>query len=184
MKNVAKMMLSMLMMTAVSTQVVAMDNDKQQEKKHMSREELAVRQGQKIAHQLALDDATSQKFQQTWQEYQKELWALGPKHHQKGGRPDATDGDKKERETKNITEAEAEKMIKNQFEHSRKLLDLREKYYKQYSKFLTQKQILRVYEIERHSMQGFAHPGGGHKGKPDGIRPRRGDSKMKQQDNK
>ena len=36
------------------------------------------------------------------------------------------------------------------------ILDLREKYYKKYSQFLTQKQIERVYELESNVMRRMA----------------------------
>ena len=36
------------------------------------------------------------------------------------------------------------------------MLDIREKYYYAYSKFLTPKQIQRVYDLERQDMQHFA----------------------------
>jgi hypothetical protein len=44
-------------------------------------------------------------------------------------------------------------------ERSQKILDLREKYYKKYSAFLTQKQIERVYELERKAMQRLSKRG-------------------------
>lgn len=43
--------------------------------------------------------------------------------------------------------------MKERFAHSQKILNLREKYYGEYSKFLTQKQIQRVYQLERQMMQ-------------------------------
>ena len=55
-------------------------------------------------------------------------------------------------EIESATEEEAEQAIKDRFERSRAVLDLREKYYEEYSKFLAQKQILRVYELEHQFM--------------------------------
>ena len=42
---------------------------------------------------------------------------------------------------------------------SEKILDIRQKYYKKYSQFLTQQQIQRVYELERQMMKRFAQKG-------------------------
>ena len=70
------------------------------------------------------------------------------------------------------TDAEAEQAIKQRMERSQKILDLREKYYKRYSQFLTPKQIERVYELERKTMQRLskkghrAQRGRGRHGKP------------------
>ena len=52
-----------------------------------------------------------------------------------------------------------EKAINADFQQGRKLLDIREKYYKAYSKFLTPKQILRVYDLEHQDMKRFAQRG-------------------------
>ena len=46
--------------------------------KKISREELAVKQAEHISTELAFDDATSRKFQETYCNFQKEIWALGP----------------------------------------------------------------------------------------------------------
>ena len=58
-----------------------------------------------------------------------------------------------------MTDAEAEKAIKDRFEHSEKILRIREKYYKEYCKFLTQKQIQRVYELEQKTMKRLGKRG-------------------------
>ena len=105
----------------------------------LSREELAEKQARHIAHELALDDATTQKYVATYCAYQKEVWALGPRV--------------KRHSSANATEAEAELANKARMEQSQKILDLREKYYKEYSKFLTQKQIERAYELEQQVMR-------------------------------
>lgn len=52
-----------------------------------------------------------------------------------------------------MSDEETEQVLKERFGHSQKILDLRQKYYAIYSKFLTQKQIRRVYELERQMME-------------------------------
>ena len=123
-----------IMLTIFSMMAVAQHNDKPR----LSREELAEKQAKYIAHELAMDDATTQKFMTTYCAYQKEVWALGPRV--------------KENKDTEMTEAEAERLIQARFERSQKILTIMEKYYKEYSKFLTAKQIERVYEIERQLM--------------------------------
>lgn len=104
-------------------------------KQRISREQLAETQAQHIAKDLAFDDATTAKFVATYCEYQKELWAIG-------SRP-------KKAQNETLSEKQAEAQMQQQFTRSQRILDLREKYYKKYSTFLTQRQIQRVYEIER-----------------------------------
>lgn len=43
----------------------------------LSREELAAKQAQYIAHELALDQSTTDKYVETYCQYQREVWALG-----------------------------------------------------------------------------------------------------------
>lgn len=161
MKKVFSILLTAIMMMAFSTAVSAQENDTQKSKKQrMSREQMAEMQAKHIARQLALDDATSQKFIETFSAYQKEVWALRPQGKQHG---------KKKSE---MTDAEVEKSIKDQFDHSQKILTLRQNYYKKYSKFLTPKQIQRVYELEKQSMNRLSKRGRGNAaGRPQAGRP-------------
>ena len=133
-KMISMMVIAIAMLFS-SINMSAQSNNQQR----LSREELAEKQARHIAHDLALDDATTQKYVATYCAYQKEVWALGPrvKRHQ----------------SENATEAEAEQANKARMEQSQKILDLREKYYKEYSKFLTQKQIERAYELEQQVMR-------------------------------
>ena len=57
------------------------------------------------------------------------------------------------------SDAQTEQEIKQRFEMSEKILNIRQKYYKKYSQFLTQQQIQRVYELERQMMKRFAQKG-------------------------
>lgn len=122
--------------------VCAQKSDRQ---KRLTREELAEKQARHIAGVMTMDDATTSRFVETYCKCQKEIWALGPRRG-KGAR----------RGAQAETEAESEQAIKARFEHSRKILDIRQKYYEEYSKFLTQKQIKQVYEIERRMMNRLA----------------------------
>ena len=106
--------------------------------KKISREELAVKQAEHISTELAFDDATSKKFKETYCNFQQELWALGPSLG------------------KQQSDNPSEEEMKQRFERSQKILDLRQKYYKRYSTFLTQRQIQRVYEIEKQMRNRLA----------------------------
>ena len=152
MKKVFSILLTAIMMVAFSTAVSAQENNGQQQnkKQHRSREQMAEMQAKHIARQLALDDATSQKFIETFSAYQKEVWILRPQGKQHG------------KKNSEMTDAEVEKSIKDQFDHSQKILTLRQEYYKKYSKFLTPKQIQRVYELEKQSMNRLSKRGKGN----------------------
>ena len=124
------------------------------EERQAKRENMTRMQALKIADELAFDEATTTRFTDVYLACQKEIWALGPAKN-KAAMEDGV-----------MTEAEAEASIKAQFERNQKVLDIRMKYYKEYSKFLSQKQILRVYTIEKKMRNDMANKKG--KGGPRG----------------
>lgn len=134
MKQIVKSMMVALMMIATCTVAFAQPQGKKQ---RMSREQLAEVQAHHIAEQLAFSDDVTAKFVSVFCQQQQEIWALAPRL----GRMAATTD---------------EEQIQQRFHRSEKILAIRKKYYKEYSQFLTQAQIKRVYEIERQTMKRFA----------------------------
>lgn len=123
----------MLVFTTFGTQA-------QNAKQRMSREQMAETQAKHIAADLNLTGKTYDRFVETYENYKKELWQTVPKCRKKNCRNSETE------------EQAAEKMRKR-FERSQKVLDIRNKYYQEFSKFLTQKQIEQMYEKERKMMK-------------------------------
>lgn len=137
-KLVLRLIMVMCMMTVSSTLVnaqIAKPGFQKTERQRMTREQLAQTQARHICNELALDEEKSTKFCNEYCNYMKEFWAIGPKVGKK--------------QRTGMTDAQAETQNKQDFERSQKILDLRQKYYKRYSTFLTQRQIQRVYEIEK-----------------------------------
>lgn len=110
------------------------------EKQRMSREQMVEMQAKHIAEDLALDDKTNKKFIDTYSRYKKELWTVAPKPDKKMNRASET-------------EEQAAQKMRERFERSQKILDIRDKYYKEFSKFMTQKQIELMYDKEKKMMQ-------------------------------
>ena len=153
-----KLLSIMFMAVAMLTFSISTSAQAPTKKQRISREQLAEKQAQHIAYNLALDEKTKSQFIDTYTQCQKEIWALGPRpRRNKGG-----------------SEAQTEQQIKQRFEMSEKILNIRQKYYKKYSQFLTQNQIQRVYEIERQMMKRFAQKGKQNGGKPGARRAPRG----------
>lgn len=111
------------------------------QQQRISREQLAEVEARHIAGELAFSDTVTAQFVTTYCNCQKEIWALGPRQRQ------ATQGS---------TEQDNEERIKQRFAMSEKILSIRQKYYKEYSKFLSQAQIEKVYEHERKLMNRHA----------------------------
>ncbi len=166
MKRLLSLVLLMAALTAGTTataQESAAANAQSETRQRLTREQLADTQARRIAGELAFDKATTEKFVATYAKCQKEVWALGPQHKPQGGRMGKPNGKPAAPQS---TEEEAGKQLQERFDRSQKMLDIRQKYYKEYSKFLTQKQIERVYQIERQMMQQLAK-----KRRPQGQRP-------------
>ena len=143
---------AVFMGTAIAAAVAAAGSmtmsgqDRPDPEKKVTREQLAVIQAGRISEELAFDDATRKKFIYTYCKCQEEIWALGPENR----RPEP-------RTSGAMTDEEVDKAIRARFEHSGKLLEIREKYYEEYSTFLSPKQIQKVYDIERRMMDRLSH---------------------------
>ena len=105
-------------------------------------EQFVKSQAARIAQSLNLDGEKSKRFIQTFYNCRKVMAGTmkGLPHKKRS----------------EMTDEEVDKAIKSEFKPGRKMLDIREKYYYAYSKFLTPKQIQRVYDLERQDMQHFA----------------------------
>ena len=155
MKTIVKIMFVAIIVMASNAAVQAQN---QSSDSQATREQLAEAQARHIASKLCLDDATTRKYVEAFCDYQQEIWALGPRLNHK--------------KKSEMTDAETDAAIQQRFERSEKILAIRQKYYKRYSQFLTQKQIERVYELEQKAMKRLskqAHQGQhgrGQHGKP------------------
>lgn len=118
MKQLFRVILIAIMIVASGATAVAQNNSSQR----LSREELATKQAQYIAHELALDELTTNKYVETYCQYQRDVWALGPR--------------------KGLT-------TEQRLDRSQKILDLRKKYYHIYSGFLSEQQIDKAYKLEK-----------------------------------
>lgn len=136
MKNLIRIM---LLVTAVLAFTCTASAQNRRGGERISREQLAEKQAKHIAEELALSSEVSEKFITTYLKCQQEVWALGPRQ----GRPGKGA----------MSESQTDSVIQTRFDHSQKLLNIRKKYYAEYSKFLTAKQIERVYELERQMMK-------------------------------
>ncbi len=82
MKRFFGILMMVIAMMTVTTNVCAQAPN---QKQRLSREQLAEKQAQYISRNLGLDEKTNAKFIETYTDYQKEVWALGPRpHHKKG----------------------------------------------------------------------------------------------------
>jgi len=171
MKMKTKYLVMMVVAVLMGTQVMnAQDNGEQGKKrarKRMTMEQMVDMQANKIIGELGLDDKTAAKFTDVYKKYMTEMNELRKKDMPKPGvKPQ--DG----KVAPVPTDAEVDKMMRERFAQGRKMLDIREKYYDEFRKFLSPKQVQKVYEQgmmnkgkfhkEMNRRAGMKHPHGNH----------------------
>ena len=94
-----------------------------------------------VVNSLSLNDATAAKFSKVYSQYLKELYDCVQQgcHISFGGKMDRA----------KMTDAQIDQMLQNRFDRSRKILNIREKYYKRFKQVLKPRQIWKVYSIEK-----------------------------------
>ena len=129
----------------MGTQVINAQANKPKEKREHKRptmEQISEMQSRRIVDELGLDDKTAAKFTDVYKKYMKEMNDLRLKNM-----PKKSDMKKDEpNKPKSFTDAEVDKMMRNRFTQARKMLDIREKYYNEFRKFLSAKQVQKVFD--------------------------------------
>ena len=111
-------------------------------RKRMSIEKMNEMQANKIANNLGLDDKNTARFMEVYKKYTHELNELWRKN--KPEKPNVKPGEGEPRPMP--SDAEVDKMMRTRFAISRKMLDIREKYYDEFRKFLTPKQVQKIFD--------------------------------------
>ena len=173
MKMKTKYFFVLMVAVLMGTQVMNAQNEtnKRTDKRmrpRMTMEQLADKQAAKIVNDLGLDDKTAAKFTEVYKKYMKELDDVRKEFPLYGVK-----GMKAKAQASIPTDEEVDKMMRDRFKQSRKMLELREKYYDEFRKFLSPKQVQKVYDHgqmnrnlfhqEMNRRAGMKHErGGGH----------------------
>ena len=173
MKMKTKYFFVLMVAVLMGTQVMNAQNEpnKKSDKRmrpRMTMEQVANMQAAKIVTDLGLDDKTAAKFTEVYQKYMKELDDVRKEFPLYGVK-----GMKAKAQSAMPTDEEVDKMMRDRFKQSRKMLEVREKYYDEFRKFLSPKQVQKVYDhgqmnrnlfhIEMNRRAGMKHErGGGH----------------------
>ena len=105
----------------------------------ISMETVAEMQANKIIGELGLDDKTAAKFTDVYKKYMKEMNDLRKEYMPKVKAGEVS-------MPTMPTDAEVDKMMRDRFKQSRETLDIREKYYDEFRKFLSPKQVQKIYD--------------------------------------
>ena len=146
MKMKTKYFFVLMVAVLMGTQVMNAQNEtnKRTDKRmrpRMTMEQLADKQAAKIVTDLGLDDKTAAKFTEVYKKYMKELDDVRKEFPLYGVK-----GMKAKAQVSIPTDEEVDKMMRDRFKQSRKMLEVREKYYDEFRKFLSPKQVQKVYD--------------------------------------
>lgn len=147
--------LAVLLMGSQMT-LSAQNTDNKEKKQRPTPQQMVQMQTNQMVKILMLDDATAAKFTPVYEKYLKELRECREMNHKSrtAKAKQGTDANAKQ-ERPSMTDDEIATMLRNQFTQSRKMLDVREKYYNEFSKILSQKQILKIYQQEKMNANKF-----------------------------
>lgn len=151
-------MLAVLLMGSQMT-LSAQEKENKGRKQRPTPEQMIQMQTNQMVKTLMLDNATAAKFVPVYENYLKELrecrmmnrtpWGKREEGNSKGNAGTKSMGKPM------MTDAQIEKYIQEQFAQSRKMLDIREKYYNEFRKILTPQQIMKIYQTERGNADKF-----------------------------
>lgn len=150
MKMKTKYFLMMLVVVLMGTELVnaQQKDDKRPMRKRMTMEQMAERQAGKIVQELGLDDKTAAKFTDVYKKYMAEQNEVRKEFAPDFAKREKMEG-KKDGEGFKMgapTDDQVDKMMRDRFKQSRKMIDIREKYYDEFRKFLSPKQVQKVYD--------------------------------------
>ena len=180
-----KYFVMMVLVVLMGTQVMNAQNKGEQGerrgRKRMTMEQMVDMQSNKIIGELGLDDKTAAKFKDVYAKYMKEMNDLRKEGVDFRMRGRMQKGDTLAKmKIQMPTDDEVDKMMRDRFKQSRKILDIREKYYDEFRKFLSPKQVQKVYDKgqenhgkfnkEMNRRAGMKHP---HGERPQGERPQK-----------
>ena len=93
---------------------------------------------------MGLDDKTAARFTDVYKKFMKEIDDVRKEEFANFAKgKEGVDGKKKMQAP---TDEDIDKMMRSRFVQSRKVLDIREKYYDEFRKFLSPKQVQKVYD--------------------------------------
>lgn len=150
----------------------AQNKENKEKKERPTPEQMVKIQTDQMVKSLMLDDAVATKFTPVYEKYLKDLRECRMMNHRpranKGATQSAQAGSEAPAAKPAPTDAEIAKQIKDQFAQSRKMLDIREKYYNDFSKILSQKQIMKIYQMEKSNANKFKKEFDRRKGQKNG----------------
>lgn len=147
---------ALLMAGSLCVQAQQKEKGEKADRPRWTEEELIQRQAERMASTLMLDDKTEADFIALYEQYLTDMKNCRDQYREEVAKPERKDNSP-------LTDEEIVERIEKRFDQQRQLLDIREKYYKDFKKMLTPKQLLRVFDEKRpaidHHRRWAPNPG-------------------------
>ncbi|NLI35892.1 MAG: hypothetical protein GX416_05195 [Bacteroidales bacterium] len=145
------MMVATILLFGIGLSAQAQGKGFKNEKRRFDVAKMDSMRCQRMTNELMLNDATTAKFKAMYMDYLADMRnAMMP-----AGKIDRNAI--KRDPLKEMTDAEVQKMLENRFDREQKMLDVRVKYYKEFKRFLSPKQIARIFR-PRFQGKRMMHP--------------------------
>ncbi|MDD6210864.1 MAG: hypothetical protein PUB21_09700 [Bacteroidales bacterium] len=145
-----RLFLLLAMVAGMSVSSVFAQNQKMQ-KPQLTPEQRIEKRVEVMQRKLMLDDKTAAKFAPLYKEYLEAMKNCMP------------DPKEKKRPENALTDAQIDKQITDRFAAHRKMLDTQEKYYQQFKKILTMRQVETLFNTPCHSGMNKDRMKSGHR---------------------
>lgn len=140
MKTISKLILGVLLFTSHSA--FSQGHKKNHSKHGPSFEKLEEMRLKFVSKKLDLSDTEEAKFKPLYEKYRKECLAL------MGGSGENPHKRPTEESITKMTDQEAKAFIENHLAQKRKMLNLKEKYFKEFSEIMTYKKVALLFQAE------------------------------------
>jgi hypothetical protein len=140
MKKYLFVLVAAAMFVADQVNTYAQTVSTQGKRPHLTEQQIIDRRTDQMVKVLMLDDATTTKFIPVYSQYLKDKMACSKMMR----------GEKQNHKAQEImTDAQLDEMMKARFAQSSKMLSIREDYYARFRRFLSPRQIMKIFETEK-----------------------------------
>jgi|ADurb_Cas_01_Slu_FD_contig_31_2429031_length_639_multi_8_in_0_out_0_1 hypothetical protein len=154
-----KLMIAAIVFLGMGMAANAQENEKMQKRPQFNAARMDSMQCHRMVDELMLNDATTAKFETLYMNYLTEMRTL------RAPEGKMNKGEAQQEAWKEQSDADVQKMLEDRFDKELKMVNLRMKYYKEFKRILSPKQIVRIFQPgfgDRNMMHQpfFANKGG------------------------
>jgi hypothetical protein len=135
-----KLMIAAIVFLGMGMAANAQENEKTQKRPQFNAARMDSMQCHRMVDELMLNDATTAKFETLYMNYLAEMRTL------RAPQDKMNKGEDQKEAWKEQSDADVQKMLEDRFDKELKMVNLRMKYYKEFKRILSPKQIARIFQ--------------------------------------